>query len=120
MDRMQSQRDQRVRVQAPLSAPLQPAGEQQPLSAEQFYVAKLIRSQLRLACAVAGGMLGLLVGLGALVVSWPAASQIVLAGIPLPWWLLGLAVYPLVITCAWLYRLAAERNEHRYRSITGG
>lgn len=118
--RFAEQRQHRVRVQAPQDASLTVARSQPEHSAEEFYVRQLIRSQLRLACAVAAGLLALLVGICALFVFWPVFDEIHLLGIPLPWWVLGVGMYPLIIVAGMLYNRAAGRNEQRYRSITRG
>ena len=49
--------------------------------------------------------------------AWPQIHDIRLATIPLPWWLLGVAVYPLILLSAFLFNMAAARNEAQYRSI---
>ena len=70
-----------------------------------------------LAASVALGFLLLLVGLAVMVFTWPQINDIRLATIPLPWWLLGVGVYPLIMLCAFLFNRAAARNEAKYRSI---
>lgn len=118
--RFAEQRPRRVRVQAPQDASLTVAPVRPEHTAEEFYVRQLIRSQLRLACAVAAGLLALLVGISALLVFWPVFEDIRLLGLPLPWWVLGVGMYPLIIVAGMLYNRAAERNEERYRSISRG
>lgn len=118
--RFAEQRPQRVRVQAPQDASLTVARSHPENTAEQFYVRQLIRSQLRLACAVAAGLLALLVGICALLMFWPVLGDIQLLGLPLPWWVLGVGMYPLIIVAGMLYNRAAARNEQRYRSISRG
>lgn len=118
--RFAQQRPQRVRVQAPQDASLSVTRQPPEHTAEEFYVRQLIRSQLRLACAVAAGLLALLVGICSLLVFWPVVSDIELFHIPLPWWVLGVGMYPLIIVAGMLYTKAAARNERRYRSISRG
>lgn len=107
----------RVRVSAPAGS--KPGIQRRPEhgAAETFYVRSLIRSQLRLAVSVALGFLLLLVGLAVMGAAWPQIHDIRLATIPLPWWLLGVAVYPLILLSAFLFNRAAARNEAQYRSI---
>ncbi|MGO2482389.1 hypothetical protein [Arthrobacter sp. NIO-1057] len=109
-----------MRVQAPQDASLLPPNQSPEHTAEEFYVRQLIRSQLRLACAVAAGLLALLVGICSLLVFWPVVSIIQLFSIPLSWWVLGVGMYPLIIVAGLLYNRAAARNEQRYRSISRG
>lgn len=116
--RFAQQRPQRVRVTAPHDASLSITKQPPEHTAEEFYVRQLIRSQLRLACSVAAGLLALLVGICSLLVFWPVVSNIHLLHIPLPWWVLGIGMYPLIILAGILYNRAAARNEQRYRSIS--
>lgn len=116
--RLAHQRPQRVRVQAPQDASLSVPTSEPEHTAQEFYVRQLIRSQLRLAVAVATGLLIMLVGISALLALWPAAYEFILWGLPLPWWVLGIGMYPLIIIAGVLYNRAAARTEQRYRSIS--
>lgn len=82
------------------------------------YVRSLIRSQLRLALVFAGGfaVATVLFVIGIALV--PELDRTFLFGVPASWLLLGLGIYPLVITVGGLYVRAATRNEARYRSLT--
>ncbi|MFB0835191.1 hypothetical protein ACX8Z9_09945 [Arthrobacter halodurans] len=107
----------RVRVTAPAGSALRPArrGAADPVG--DVYVRSLIRSQLRLALTVAIGFLVLLVGLAVLVGTWPQIHETRLATVPLPWLILALGVYPIILLGAFLFNRAAARNEDRYRDI---
>ena len=107
----------RVRVSAPAGSMLNIPRRLEPDAADAFYVRSLIRSQLRLSMSVALGFLLLLVGLAVIGSTWPQIHEIRLATIPLPWWLLGVAVYPMILLSAFLFNRAAARNEAKYRSI---
>ena len=109
----------RVRVVAPAGSPLRSPGPSTHGPAGDFYVRALVRSQLRLALSVAFGFLVLLVGLAVLVATWPQIHEIRLATIPLPWLILGVGVYPILMFGAFLFNRAAARNEDRYRDIAG-
>jgi hypothetical protein len=37
--------------------------------------------------------------------------------VPLPWWLLGVLVYPFLLALAWIYVRRAERNERDFRDL---
>jgi hypothetical protein len=39
------------------------------------------------------------------------------AGVPLPWLLLGLVVYPLLVLLGWVYVRRAERNEQTFSDL---
>lgn len=107
----------RVRVSAPAGSRPGIPRRLEPDAADTFYVRSLIRSQFRLAVSVALGFLLLLVGLAVIGSAWPQVHEIRLATIPLPWWLLGVAVYPMILLSAFLFNRAAARNEDQYRSI---
>lgn len=107
-----------MRVTAPAGAALSLGRRDAPDPVADFYVRTLIRSQLRLALSVALGFLVLLVCLAVLIVSWPQIHDIRLATVPLPWLVLGVGVYPLILLGAFLFNRAAARNESRYRDVT--
>ena len=71
----------------------------------------LMRAQLRLAGVV---LLLLAVSLGALPLIFavaPGVRRMHVLGIPLPWLLLGVLVYPVLLGLGWFYVRYAERNE---------
>ncbi|MBB2892395.1 hypothetical protein [Flexivirga oryzae] len=71
----------------------------------------LMRAQLRLAGVV---LLLLALSLGALPLIFevaPGVRRMHVLGIPLPWLLLGVLVYPVLLGLGWFYVRYAERNE---------
>jgi hypothetical protein len=111
----------RVRVTAPRTAARR-TGASFPVAAEQsevgqLFVASLIRSQLRLALVVAGGFLVILIGIPVLLALFPDINTVTILTVPIPWLLLGLGIYPLVIGCAVLYVRSASRNERRFQDL---
>lgn len=71
----------------------------------------LMRAQLRLAGVV---LLLLAITLGGLPLLFelsPAVRGAHVFGIPLPWLLLGVLVYPVLLGLGWFYLRYAERNE---------
>jgi hypothetical protein len=80
----------------------------------EVYMRALLRAQLRLSLAVAGVVLGLLATLPLLFAVVPRISEIELAGIPLPWLVLGGLIYPALVAAAWFYVRAAERVERDF------
>ncbi|WP_120519679.1 hypothetical protein [Arthrobacter celericrescens] len=117
----------RVRVTAPQSAGRRPAGLLPSGSVSRdaavdsdvgrLYVRSLIRSQLRLAIAVAAGFLLVLAACGLMVALVPEIAVLRLLGVPLNWLLLGAGLYPVIGLAAWLYNRSAARNEARYREL---
>jgi hypothetical protein len=83
----------------------------------EVYVRSLVRSQLLLAVQVTlalGLSVGLLPVLFAVV---PASRTVRVAGLPLPWLLLGVVVYPCLVALGWLYVRRAERNERAFTEL---
>lgn len=109
-----------MRVTAPEGAPLGPTRRRAADDpAAEFYVRSLIRSQLRLSLSVALGFLLLLLCLAVVVAAWPQIHAIRILTIPLPWIVLGVGVYPIILLGAFLYNRASARYEARYRDVTG-
>lgn len=80
----------------------------------EVYMASLLREQLRLAV---GTLVTLAVGLGSLPLLFhlaPHLAGVRLLGVPLPWLLLGVLVYPFLVLLGWAYVRAAERNERDF------
>jgi hypothetical protein len=76
----------------------------------EVYVRSLMRAQLRLAGYVVL-VLAASVGLLPLLFRILPVSRLHLLGVPLPWLLLGVLVYPWLLLLAWWYVRRAERNE---------
>lgn len=77
----------------------------------------LTRAQLGLALRVFAVFGCLLLGLPALFATYPGLAGFRLLGVPLPWVLLGGAVYPLLVLMGLLYVRQAERNEREFVEI---
>ncbi len=83
----------------------------------EVLVRSLLRAQLRLALyavVLAGILIG---GLPLVFVLFPRLSDVHVVGVPVPWVLLGVAVYPGVCLGAWAYVRAAERNEEDFAEL---
>lgn len=80
----------------------------------EVYMRALVRVQLRLALGVLAVFLLVLGGLPLLLVLDRGLSDIAVVGIPLPWLVLGLLVYPVLIGGGWVYVRLAERNERDF------
>jgi hypothetical protein len=77
----------------------------------------LVRAQLRLAVGVLVAFALTVGGLPLLFALAPALRAQAVLGVPLPWLLLGLLVYPLVGLTAWTYVRAAERAERDFADL---
>lgn len=81
------------------------------------YMQSLIRLQLRLAVGVCVIFAVLLGGLPLALTLQPQLSSVHVLGLPLPWLLLGVLVYPALVVGAWLYIRQAERNEAEFSDL---
>jgi hypothetical protein len=78
------------------------------------YMSSLLGEQLRLAAGVLVA-LGLTVGVLPLVFHlFPHLSEVRVAGVPVPWLLLGVLVYPWLLALGWIYVRRAEANERDF------
>ncbi|MGW7682109.1 hypothetical protein ACWGID_15295 [Kribbella sp. NPDC054772] len=116
----------RVRVTSPRASaarrPLTPTGtreidEQTRLG--EVYMQSLIQSQLRLTLAVIGGVLLVLGSIPLLFWLVPPARTLSVFGLPLPWVILGILVYPVVYVAARIYVRHAERIEAEFTEFVG-
>ena len=83
----------------------------------ELYMSSLLRSQGRLAIAVLVA-LGILVGGLPLLFTWvPSLADVEILGMPLPWVLLGFAVYPVMFGLGWFYVRASERTERDFTDV---
>ena len=104
---------ERVRV----TSPRRVGGRQTRTGASEIYMSSLLRSQGRLALSVLVA-LGVLVGGLPLLFTWaPALADVELLGMPLPWVLLGFAVYPVMFGLGWIYVRASERTERDFTDV---
>lgn len=81
------------------------------------YVRTLMRTELRLGLVVSGLVAG---GLGLIpLVLWvfPALRKVVVLGVELPWLVLGVGVYPLVLLAALWYVRRVERSESEFTEL---
>jgi hypothetical protein len=117
-------RPQRVRVtSARRDAPSRPTPR--PLARDideqthlgEVYMEGLMQAQLRLAARVLGlGATGL-GGLPLLFAAVPATRVMEVAGIPLPWLVLAVAVYPVALLVARHYVRSSERIERDFSEV---
>lgn len=105
----------RVTAQSALNAergPLPPA-----IDPRAVYLRTLMRSQLRLALACLAAFIGLLVVFVLGLEYFHELTALQLWGVPVSWLLLGLGVYPLILTTAIIFVRSARRNEAAYRDL---
>lgn len=83
----------------------------------EIYMRSLIRSQLRAALTVT---LTLVLSIGALplvFLSFDTVTEFQVLGVPAPWLILGVAVYPGLFLLGWVYIRQAERAERDFTAL---
>jgi hypothetical protein len=114
----------RVRVTSPrmTSAPrpqrLQPTREIDELTeVGEVYMRSLLRTQLRLGLTVLAVVVLTLAGMPLLFAALPELGRVHLLGVPVPWLVLGVLVYPALFAAAWWHVRLAERAEGDFTAI---
>jgi putative solute:sodium symporter small subunit len=79
----------------------------------------LVRAQLAVSLRIAGIALVVFGPLPALFALVPALQELRIFGVPLAWWVLGLAAYPVLYLLARLHRRQAERLERDFAELLG-
>ena len=77
----------------------------------------LMRAQLGLALRLAAPTLLLLCSIPVVMKIFPGLTEVSVFGILLPWWILGFAVYPLLVGVCWVYNRLADRNEQEFADL---
>lgn len=83
----------------------------------ELYLASLMRSQRRAAFGLCLGAVGLLLVLALATAEFPGWRELTVAGIRLPWVLVGFAIYPVLVGFGGLAVRAAERNEREFAAL---
>ncbi|MGH8862532.1 MAG: hypothetical protein ACRDVG_15095 [Jatrophihabitantaceae bacterium] len=107
------------RTEAARRAPLRTASHEidEQTRLGEVYMGSLIRSQRRLAILVCGAVGTLLCGVALLGAVAPRLSRFVILGVPLPWAVLAVAVYPVLIGIGLYAVRQAERNERDFTEL---
>ncbi|TQC47050.1 hypothetical protein EEB14_22515 [Rhodococcus sp. WS4] len=77
----------------------------------------LVRTQLGLAIRLALLAASLLCAVPLVMFLFPGLSDVSVLGIRLPWVVLGVLVYPVLLTTGWIYVRQAERNEQEFADL---
>ncbi len=83
----------------------------------ELLVRSLVRAQLLLALRLLAALVVLLGGLPLLFALVPSARDAQVLGLPLPWLLLGVVVYPALLLGGWYHLRAAERHERDFTEL---
>jgi hypothetical protein len=82
-----------------------------------LYMRSLMRTQLRLGVVVVLLVCGPLAALPVLFTVLPLTKTVVVLGLPLPWLVLGIAVYPVVVLAGCYYVWRVERTEREFADL---
>ncbi len=111
----------RVRVTSPrrearLRAARRPATQElaEQTGLGEVYLSALLRAQLRLSLTILLGIGIVVLGVPAVFVLVPSARGIDIGPIPLPWLVIGVLIYPLVVVAARIYVRQSERIEREF------
>jgi hypothetical protein len=77
----------------------------------------LMRRELRLSLGIAGAAALLLGGQPLLARAWPAYSALHVLGVPLPWLILGVLIYPALILLGFFYVRRAEAIDEEFAEL---
>ncbi len=83
----------------------------------EVYMRSLLRTQLRLSLTVLAVVIGPLATLPWVFALAPQVRAVTIAGVPLPWLLLGVAVHPLLVSAGWWYARRAEQAELQFTEL---
>lgn len=85
----------------------------------ELYLQGLLRAQLRLALVVLGVVGAVLLGLPLLFAVAPATRTLQAGGLPLPWIVLGVLLYPAMVAIAAWFDRHAGALERRFADLIG-
>jgi putative solute:sodium symporter small subunit len=83
----------------------------------EVYMRSLIRAQLRAALTVVSTLVLTIGALPLVFLAFDTVTEFRLLGVPLPWWVLGVGVYPGLFVVGWLYVRQAERAERDFGEL---
>jgi hypothetical protein len=107
------------RTDAVRRAPVRPASREidEQTGLGEVYMSSLIRAQRRLGFVVCATVAVLLFGTALLGALSPRFVSARVLGMPLPWLLLGIVIYPVLIALARYTTRQAERNERAFSDL---
>lgn len=77
----------------------------------------LMRAQLGLALRLGGLTVAGLCAIPLVAIIFPGLSEIAVFGVRLPWLVLGVGAYPLLLLVCWRYNRLADRNEQEFADL---
>ena len=83
----------------------------------EVYLSALLRAQLRLSLAILLAVGVVVLGLPALLALSPGLRAVQVGPLPLPWLLIGVLIYPLVVVAARIYTRQSGRIEREFADL---
>lgn len=83
----------------------------------EVYMRSLIRSQLMAALTVTATLILSIGALPLVFLTFDSVTDFRIAGVPLPWIVLGVVVYPALFLLGWLYLRQVERAEQDFTEL---
>ncbi len=83
----------------------------------EVYLSALLRAQLRLSLAILLGVGVVVFGLPTLLALSPGLRAVQVGPLPLPWLVIGVLIYPLVVVAARIYVRQAGRIEREFAEL---
>jgi putative solute:sodium symporter small subunit len=121
--RRDARENKRVTVTGPRRSSPSPQGGVRELAEStpvgDLYLQSLMRSQLGLSLRVLTVFVTLFLGLPLLFYVAPSLSNDKVFGISLPWVILGVAMYPVLLVLAWVYNRSANRIDDEFIALLG-
>ena len=118
---MSEPRPERVRVTGPPRLTTRTRARTHEIDEETVLgtvlMGSLVRAQLRLALVTLAPLVVVAAGVPLLFHLAPAIADVRVAGVPVPWLVLGALVYPLLIGLGWFYVRRAERHEREFADL---
>ncbi len=81
------------------------------------YLGSLLREQMWLALRIVALLVAAIGSLPLVFHLLPGLTDVDVFGMPLPWLLLGVGVYPVMVLLGWRYVRSAERNERDFADL---
>jgi putative solute:sodium symporter small subunit len=121
--RREVRENKRVTVTAPRRSSPTPHGGVRDLAEStpvgDLYLQSLMRSQLGLSLRVLTVFVTLFLGLPLLFYFEPSVSSYKIFDVSLPWFILGIGLYPILIGLAWVYNRSANRIDDEFIGLLG-
>ena len=83
----------------------------------EVYMRSLIRSQLMAALTVTTTLVLSIGALPIVFLTFDSVTEFTIGGVPLPWIILGVVVYPALFLLGWLYLRQVERAEQDFTEL---